>query len=98
MIDEYEWQEQIIAEEREFASSATPVRNRVKYVNFLSKSKGRNRRRKRPVEVDLVTFGNETHSWDKCPFDCWAGQIYGYDDDLTETRLMREIPLYAARR
>ncbi|MAH47287.1 hypothetical protein CMI37_15790 [Candidatus Pacearchaeota archaeon] len=73
MIAEWEWQQQIIAEERESASSATPVRNRVKYAKFVSRSKGRNRRRVGPIEIELVTFGNETRIWDKCPFDCWAG-------------------------
>ncbi len=76
--------------------AADPVRDRYELVSFVSKSKGRGRKRAKWQEVYLV---NDKHAkrctlWNKYPFDVYASEmIPGMAKDDVEQELQRRIAL-----
>lgn len=72
-----------------------PVYQRFHYRQFVSKSKGRGRKRKHWKEVELVNDVNKGirkwFTWDRYPFDDAATETCGYVENPTEY-LMRRIP------
>lgn len=53
----------------------------ITFHGFVSKSKGKNRKRKKWKEVYLVKYRDGFHSWDKFPFDVYATEIIGQHAD-----------------
>lgn len=80
------------------------INGRFTYVIFVSKSKGKNRKRSHITEVELISDKQECarrfYSWNRFPFDTKATDVYAdttLDGLEAEARLMREIPLKAKR-
>lgn len=60
--EEKEWRERILTELVHDAEFEHPVANMCEYISFVSYSNGRGRKkRKRPREVELLTYGNRTY-------------------------------------
>lgn len=67
------------------------INNLVSYHYFVSKSKGRGRKRRNLTEVHLVKYNVKNndgfHLWEKFPFDVYASEILGYEADADDLRL-----------
>ena len=78
-----------------------PVATSFVYVSFVSKSKGHGKKRK-PREVVLVGYRGRFWTWDRFPFDVYAGEVlHGRDDREVlgaEDYLRRMIPMLCRRR
>ncbi len=68
-----------------------PLKGEIVYQAFLSQSKGRDRKRKHPKEVELVGRNGRFHLWHNAPFDEWSDEIYGHDYPDADSRLRSEI-------
>ncbi len=80
------------------------INGRFTYVTFVSKSKGKNKKRSHITEVELISDKQESarrfYSWNRFPFDTKGSDVYGsthLDGLEAEQRLMREIPMKAKR-
>lgn len=87
----------IIAEIETECLREHPVYRNIRYVVFVSNSKGRNRLRRRPVEVHLIGYQGRYRTEPKFPYDTAASEIYGRASLDNDNRLRAEIPLYARR-
>lgn len=68
-----------------------PVYKSITKIQFLSSSKGRNRKRKLPHEVTLIRYhSGKFFSEDKFPYDIYATEIIGQRPDA-ETLLRNAI-------
>jgi hypothetical protein len=69
-----------------------PVRQRFRYVCFVSKSKGRGRKRRNWVEVELVSESNGKRwtSFDKVPWDCKATEVFPNQDPREVERMLMD--------
>ena len=88
------WQIKILNETEKEYKQSSKLHQEIKYVCFVSKSKGRRYRkdgswsrrlRRRWIEVELINYRNTGwHSWNKFPFDEVATELYGkyYSDGL----------------
>lgn len=85
----------IIQDVKAELDSYDPVKRRFLYISFVSASKGRGRRRKRPVEVELVNDVHEPSRWvsfNKLKFDTLATEVYvGSDGEGLEAKLQRDL-------
>lgn len=89
MNEDYEdYCNRVEAEARAETDRNNPVRQSIRYVYFTSKSKGRGRKRKHWVEVELVSYrGGPFKLWHKFPFDVCATECFGDSikaDEATE--------------
>lgn len=80
------------------------INGRFTYVIFVSRSKGKNRKRPHITEVELISDKQESarrfYSWHRFPFDTKGSDVYAstrLDGLEAEARLMREIPMKAKR-
>jgi len=101
-----EWEIEIESEVLTELECQNPIRKRFVYVNFLSRSAGRGRVRRRR-EVTLVADLWEPwtppryRTWDRFPFDTKATDVYEHEnhDGLeADSRLRHEIPKHAQRK
>jgi len=62
---------------REYSQN-DPVHRDIRYVYFVSRSKGRGKKRREPVEVSLLSYRKGPFiSWHKFPFDDRATECLG---------------------
>lgn len=98
MISEQEYQDQVEAEVEAEVQANDPICQRFEYIYFVSKSKGRGRKRKHWEEIELITdrYSRVTRSWDKFPFDVYASEAFPHlPKDLVDEVLMYHIRKYA---
>ena len=66
------------------------IYNLISYRFFVSKSKGRGRKRRNITEVHLVKYNVKNndgfHLWRKFQFDVYASEILGYEADADDLR------------
>ena len=90
--------ELIALEEAEIETQRSdPVWREIRYAAFRSYSKGRNRKRRYPQEVELVGYRGRFHLHHNFPYDTVATEVYGDNRDGAEEQLRREAPLRAFR-
>ena len=72
-----EWQKSVLKEVLKEVKAQSSVDNHFKYVRFVSKSKGKGRKRKHWAEVELVKYNGSGcyRSWEKFPFDVYATKV-----------------------
>ena len=71
-----------------------PVHRDIRYVYFVSRSKGRGRKRREPVEVSLLSYRKGPFtSWNKFPFDDRATECLGrsVSPENAETEFIKQI-------
>lgn len=87
-----DWELEAIAEAEQEVLRQDPVYQRLRRVSFLSNSKGKGRKRSRPVEVNLVhdVWSGRCRTWDLYPFDVYATEILPQvDPDEAEKELKK---------
>ncbi len=81
-----EYCEQVIAEVKAETQRDHHILSKVGYVRFMSRSKGRNRRRKRSQIVELIKYLSSCHTPKRAKLDEIAADLGGVlsDDELLE--------------
>ena len=87
----------ILAEIERETLETHPVHMKCSYARFVSRSKGRNRKRRIPLEVELVGYRNRSYLEHNFPYDTVSTEVYGFGGLDADTKLRREIPIYARR-
>jgi len=88
------WREEAMEESLETDRVAQEIR----YSSFLSRSKGRVRKRKNPQEVKLVSYGRRTRVWERFPFDEVITEVMPHSDGYSDTLKDRIIEIDQMRR
>lgn len=89
---------QVEAEVEAETHTSDPICSRYRYITFVSKSKGRGRKRRHWEEIELVhdTYAHIITSWHKYPFDVYATEVLPYlPKDQVDKILMEHIRNHA---
>ena len=70
---------EVINEMEQECLQSDPVYRAITYVGFVSKSKGRGRKRRNWKEIKLLKYNGNFHLWHNFPFDVYASEILGYN-------------------
>jgi hypothetical protein len=93
MSDEAEYQAYCFQAEAEAAAEVRandPVCRRFRCICFVSKSKGRRRRRWKEVELVHDRYRGTYTSYDRYPFDAVASEVLPYIDRTEVTRVLMD--------
>jgi len=82
------------------AQAACPVHRRLRRIAFTSFSKGRGRKRKAGIEVDLVVelISGHARLWENYPWDVYASEILPYASPDVSVPLLQETLASNARK